>query len=69
MTTVEKVFSHFATSESRLSKNAEKAEVLVKEIRELEIMAERLRKLATEFDRPDQGKSFSVGAAPAAVSA
>ena len=69
MTTVEKVFSHFATSEGRLTRNAEKAEILVKEIRELEIMAQRLRKLAADFNRPDQGESFSVGAAPVAVSA
>jgi hypothetical protein len=52
-----------------LTRNAEKAEILVKEIRELEIMAQRLRKLAADFDRPDQGESFSVGRATAAVSA
>jgi methyl-accepting chemotaxis protein len=68
MTTVEKVFSHFASSEERLTKNAEKADILAREIRELEALADRLRKLAAGFQHPDQG-SISTGATPASVTA
>jgi methyl-accepting chemotaxis protein len=68
MTTVEKVFSHFASSEKRLTRNAEKADILAREIRELEVLADRLRKLAAGFQGPDQG-SISTGPTPATVTA
>lgn len=51
MATVERVFAHFATSEQRLNKNAEKAAVITGEIGELEALAGRLRQLAEAFNR------------------
>jgi len=49
MTTVERVFAHFANSEKRLTSNAEKAAVITREIDELEALAGRLRELAGAF--------------------
>jgi len=46
-----KVFSHFATSEQRLSKNAERAKTILGNIEVLEDLADRLRDLAATFQR------------------
>jgi methyl-accepting chemotaxis protein len=47
----QRVFSHFATSEQRLRRNAEKATVITREISALEELAAQLRELAEQFER------------------
>ncbi len=49
MTTVKKVYDHFANSETRLQKNAEKAEGVRRDLGAMESLARRLRDLATRF--------------------
>ncbi len=44
-----RVFTHFARSEQRLRGNAEKADIISKEIRDLEILVHTLRDLASAF--------------------
>jgi methyl-accepting chemotaxis protein len=61
MATVERAFSHFATSEQRLTKNSEKAAILSREIGELESLTERLRKLAVGFGRQGDDTSSVSG--------
>ncbi len=51
MTTAQRVFSHFASSEKRLSSNAERADVITGEIAELEELAGLLRELAGTFKK------------------
>jgi methyl-accepting chemotaxis protein len=54
MATAQRIFSHFASSEKRLSSNAEKAAVILQEIAQLEKLAALLRDLAGAFNQ--QGK-------------
>jgi methyl-accepting chemotaxis protein len=49
MATAQRIFSHFASSEKRLSSNAEKAAVILQEISQLEKLAGLLRELAGAF--------------------
>ncbi len=51
ISTSQRVFSHFASSEERLTRNAERADIILKEIAELEILATHLRNLASESAR------------------
>lgn len=51
--TAQKVFSHFATSEVRLTKNAEKAAFLTREVATLEKLADKLKDKAEVFERPE----------------
>jgi methyl-accepting chemotaxis protein len=61
LATAQRVFSHFASSEKRLSSNAAKAAVILQEIAQLEKLAVLLREHAGAFQQ--QGKS---GAEPSA---
>ncbi len=56
METAQKVFKHFAKSESRLATNAEKSEGLMSEIRTLENLAKKLR---SHIDRTENLRSGS----------
>jgi methyl-accepting chemotaxis protein len=61
LVTAQRVFSHFATSEKRLSSNAEKAAVILQEIAQLEKLAGLLRERASAFKqreatRPPEGR-------------
>jgi methyl-accepting chemotaxis protein len=47
----ERVFSHFNISEKRLRNNAERAEVINKEIDAMEVLSTRLRNLAEQFQK------------------
>jgi methyl-accepting chemotaxis protein len=49
MATVKKVFDHFATSETRLQKNAEKADGIRNDLNAMEALAKRLREMAANF--------------------
>jgi methyl-accepting chemotaxis protein len=49
--TSQKVFQHFASSEQRLRKNAERAKMILETIDVLEKLADRLRDLAASFQR------------------
>jgi len=60
METAQRVFSHFASSEKRLSNNAEKTAALLQEISQLEKLAGVLREQAGAFQQ--QGKSIPQGA-------
>jgi methyl-accepting chemotaxis protein len=51
LTTAQRVYSHFATSEKRLSSNAEKAAVILQEIAQLENLAGLLRERASAFQQ------------------
>ncbi len=53
METAEKVFAHFATSEKRLHKNAEKISLINQKITDLETLAEELKTLAGSFEQLD----------------
>lgn len=53
MATAQRIFSHFATSEKRLSGNAEKAAVILQEITQLEKLAGLLRELAGAFKQQE----------------
>jgi methyl-accepting chemotaxis protein len=57
LATAQRVFSHFASSEKRLSSNAAKAEVILQEIARLEKLAGLLREQAGAFQQ--QGKSVA----------
>ncbi len=59
--TVKVVFSHFESSEERLRRNVERAQVILREIAELEILAEQLRELVSTFE----GKIASGKLSPA----
>ncbi|BCR03272.1 methyl-accepting chemotaxis protein [Desulfuromonas versatilis] len=56
METADKVFAHFANSERRLQKNAEKSASIMDNIHELEHLSERLRDLAGTFDDLNSGE-------------
>lgn len=47
-TTVERVFAHFESSEDRLRRNAERSRIIMREISELEVLAEQLREVVSE---------------------
>lgn len=49
MATVKKVYDHFASSETRLQKNAERAEGIRNDLSAMETLAKRLREMAANF--------------------
>jgi methyl-accepting chemotaxis protein len=53
MATAQRIFSHFASSEKRLSSNAEKAAVILQEIAQLEKLTGLLREQAGTFKQHD----------------
>ena len=55
--TVQRVFSHFETSEQRLRKNADRSQIILREISELEVLADRLRDLVSAFEGHLQGET------------
>lgn len=56
LSTVQRVFGHFATSEKRLSSNVERAEVILREIAQLENLAGQLREQAGAFRQAGQAQ-------------
>lgn len=49
MTTVKKVYDHFSSSEIRLQKNAEKAQIIRNDLNAMEALAKRLREMAANL--------------------
>ncbi len=48
--TVKLVFAHFESSEERLRRNTERSQIILREIAELEVLAETLRELVSTFE-------------------
>jgi methyl-accepting chemotaxis protein len=64
--TSQRVFSHFAVSEQRLTKNAERASVISREIVQLEQLAERLKEQTLSYEnRGRESSAREAATAPA----
>jgi methyl-accepting chemotaxis protein len=54
--TSQRVFSHFAVSEQRLKKNADKAAIIIREIAQLELLTEKLKDQAVSYENRGSAK-------------
>ena len=63
--TSQRVFSHFAVSEQRLKKNADRASVIIREISQLEQLAERLKEQTLSYENRSGDSAGEAIAAPA----